>query len=187
MQRHIVVTGIPASGKSTIGHALAAALRLPMLDKDNILESLFNSEGIGNAEWRKRLSRKADELLEQRALLTGSSVLTSWWRHPASLLETGTPVEWLASLPGVVLEVYCCCSPQVATERFLSRQRHKGHLDRLKTHAELLASFQQSADFGPLGVGPIIEVNTERNVDLSSLLAEIELALTTQDGESCCT
>jgi|SRR5688500_9325927 len=184
MQRHIVVTGIPASGKSTIGQAVAAALGLPMLDKDDILEFLFTTEGIGNAEWRKRLSRKADELLEHRALQTGSAVLTSWWRHPASQHDTGTPVEWVASLPGVVLEIYCCCSPEVATKRFLSRQRHEGHLDQLKTHAELLASFQQSADFGPLGLGLIIEVNTERSVDLSSLIAEIELALTCQNKES---
>lgn len=50
MQRHIIVSGIPASGKSTIGRAVAAALELAMLDKDEILETLFSSRGVGNAE-----------------------------------------------------------------------------------------------------------------------------------------
>lgn len=73
MQRYIIVTGIPASGKSTVGHSVAAALGLAMLDKDEILESMFNSEGVGNAEWRARLSRAADEVLQERAMLSGGA------------------------------------------------------------------------------------------------------------------
>lgn len=178
MQRHIIVTGIPASGKSTIGHAVAAALTLPMLDKDEILEAMFSSQGIGNAEWRTRLSRAADEALQQKALQSGSAVITSWWRHPASQVDSGTPVEWLSSLPGVVVELHCVCTPQVATERFLSRNRHEGHLDRFKTHAKVLASFQQFAALGPLGLGRIVDVNTERDVEISTLITKLERAST---------
>jgi len=176
MQRHIIVTGIPASGKSTIGHAVAAALGLAMLDKDEILEAMFNSQGVGNAEWRTRLSRAADEALQERALRSDGAVITSWWRHPASHLDSGTPIEWLSSLPGVGVELHCICSPHVATERFLSRKRHEGHLDLLKTHAEVLSSFQQHAALGPLGVGRVVEVNTERSVELRTLLAQIDFA-----------
>ena len=53
----IVLSGLPASGKSTLGRAVAKALRLPMLDKDELLEALFESRGIGDADWRRRLSR----------------------------------------------------------------------------------------------------------------------------------
>jgi hypothetical protein len=176
-QRHIIVTGIPASGKSTVGHAVAAALGLAMLDKDEILEAMFNSQGVGNAEWRRRLSRAADGVLKERALRSGGAVIASWWRHPASQVDqvdSGTPVEWLSSLPGVVVELHCVCSPQVATERFLSRERHEGHLDRLKMHAEVLASLEQHAALGPLGVGRIVEVNTERRLELRDLLAQID-------------
>ena len=45
MQRYIIVTGLPASGKSTIGRAVAAALNLPLLDKHEILEGLFAIKG----------------------------------------------------------------------------------------------------------------------------------------------
>ena len=176
MQRYIIVTGIPASGKSTVGHAVAGALALPMLDKDEILETLFNSQGVGNAEWRTRLSRAADEALRERALRSGGAVIASWWRHPASQVESGTPIEWVSSLPGVVVELHCVCSPHLATERFLSRKRHEGHLDRIRSHAEVLASFQQHAALGPLGIGRVVEVNTERSVETGTLLAQIRSA-----------
>lgn len=184
MPHHIIVTGIPASGKSTVGHAVAAALELPMLDKDKILEDLFNSQGVGNAEWRRRLSRAADEALKEMALHSGGAVITSWWRHPTSQVDSGTPVEWLSSLPGVVVELHCVCRPQVAAERFLSRKRHEGHLDRLKTYAEVLAGFEQHAALGPLGVGQIVEVNTERSVELETLLVQIDFAVKGHNSES---
>jgi len=176
MQRYIIVTGLPASGKSTICRAVAAALDLPMLDKDEILEGLFASEGIGNAQWRTRLSRVADEALKESAMRTDRAVIASWWRHPASDLNTGTPAEWLSSLSGVLIELHCVCTAKLAAERFLSRKRHEGHLDHLKTHDQVLESFQRFATHGPLGIGRLVKVHTEKDVDLSSVLAEIELA-----------
>ena len=177
MQRHIIVSGIPASGKSTIGRAIADALGMPMLDKDEILEAMFDEQGIGNAEWRTRLSRAADEAFKETALRSREAVITSWWRHPASLADSGTPVEWLSSLPGVVVEIHCVCGPHIAAERFLSRTRHAGHLDHWKTQEELMASFQQHAVLGPLGLGQVVLIDTEQALDLKDLLAEIETAM----------
>jgi len=176
MQLNVIVTGIPASGKSTIGRAVAAALGLPMLDKDEILEAMFNSQGVGDFEWRRRLSRAADDILQAMAREGRGAVIASWWRHPASGIDSGTPVDWLSSLPGVLIELHCTCSPQVAAERFLSRKRHLGHLDQLKTHDEVLAGFQQQAALGPLGIRSLVKVNTEQSVDLRTLLAQIEIA-----------
>ena len=174
MQRHIIVTGIPASGKSTVGQAVAAALGLEMLDKDEILEALFISRGVGNADWRRELSREADEELKEKALRSDGAVISSWWHHPASNVDTGTPVEWLTSLPDVVVELHCICSPNIAAERFMTRQRHEGHLDRYKTHAELLTSFEQQAALGPVGLSRLVQVNTERSVELAPVLAQID-------------
>jgi shikimate kinase len=81
-RRYIILTGIPASGKSTIGLAIATSLGLEMLDKDEILEALFDTEGVGDVEWRTRLSRAADEILREKAVRSEGAVITSWWRHP---------------------------------------------------------------------------------------------------------
>ena len=51
----IVVSGLPGGGKSTVGAALAAARRLPLLDKDLILEQMFDTLGVGDAAHRSRL------------------------------------------------------------------------------------------------------------------------------------
>ena len=37
----VIVSGLPASGKSTLSRGLAAALSLALIDKDVILEGLF--------------------------------------------------------------------------------------------------------------------------------------------------
>lgn len=48
-----------------------------MLDEDEILEALFDSLGIGDAEWRQRLSRAADEASQRLAGQTAGAVLAS--------------------------------------------------------------------------------------------------------------
>lgn len=182
---HFIVSGIPASGKSTVGHAVAAGLGLALLDKDEILEAMFDSQGVGNAEWRTKLSRAADLVLQERALRSGGAVITSWWRHPLSQVESGTPIDWLSSLSGAVVELHCVCSPPVAAARFLLRQRHAGHLDRLKTSAEVLRSFEQQAALGPLAIGRLIEINTERSVEFNKLIAQIDSACKILRGDIC--
>ena len=125
-------------------------------------------------------SRSADEMLRERAGRSESSVIVSWWRHPASTLASGTPTEWLSDLPGVLIEVNCICDPAIAAERFKSRIRHRGHLDQFKSSADLLATFQQHAALGPLGIGRLVEVNTEGTVQLPNVLATIN-SLSTQN------
>jgi adenylate kinase family enzyme len=171
--QHLIVSGIPASGKSTIARALSDELGLQMFDKDEILEDLFDKTGIGDGRWRTILSRTADEILRDRASRSESSIIVSWWRHPNSITVSGTPIEWLSDLPGVLIEINCICDPAIAVKRFQSRTRHRGHLDQFKSSADLLAAFQQQAALGPLGIGRLIKVNTEATVELTDVLSSI--------------
>ena len=171
--KHLVLTGIPASGKSTVGRAISEALGIEMWDKDEILEDLFNEKGVGDLNWRTSLSRAADDVLRERAGRSDSSVIVSWWRHPSSTSLSGTPIEWLSKLQGTLIEVNCVCDPAIAVERFKTRIRHRGHLDHLKTNDDLLPAFQQQAALGPLGIGRLVSVNTEGNVELEDLLSGI--------------
>lgn len=173
MKRFIVVTGLPASGKSTLGQAVAEALGLPFLDKDEILEALFESMGTGDADWRLRLSRAADLVLQRQAMRSHGAVLASWWKHPRSPFASGTSPFWLQALPGHLIELHCRCKAEVAVQRFFARQRHAGHLDDSRLEHEELLKFQQAAEWGALGVGRLIEVNTEQPLELVALLDEI--------------
>ncbi len=77
MKRFVVVSGLPASGKTTVEAAVASALGLPLLDKDAILETLFAKDGIGDPRWRSRLSRIADDLLQSQAVASDGAVISS--------------------------------------------------------------------------------------------------------------
>ncbi len=144
-----------------------------MLDKDEILEALFESHGIGDAHWRQRLSRVADQELIAQAAKLPAAVITSWWQHPNSSVASGTPSQWLRSLQGQIVEIHCVCSPSVSASRFVRRVRHAGHVDGRYTFESLLASFQVQASLGPLNIGQTLEVSTETEPNVASLLGQI--------------
>jgi len=173
MNRYVVLSGLPASGKSTLARALSQELSLPLLDKDQFLEVLFDSKGIGDTRWRRHLSLEADASIRQHAEQSMGAVLTSWWKHPQSTLDSGTPTDWLDLLPGFKVEVHCRCSSQAAAERFLARKRHPGHLDDRWSSAELAASFDLQASLGPLGLGSLVEVSTEGQPDIPDLIRRV--------------
>lgn len=168
---YVVVSGIPASGKSTLARQLAPLLSLPVLDKDDILDGLFESFGIGDAEWRSKLSRAADDMFCRLAPSLGAALLVSWWRHPSTTGQSGTPTSWLSALPGELVEIHCVCPPRLAATRFLARQRHSGHRDGTRSLDELSEQFEQFALPGPLGYGPVLRVATATDVDTGDVLA----------------
>jgi hypothetical protein len=169
----VIVSGLPASGKSMVAAGLAEDLRLPLLDKDAYLEALFGDAAVGNPQQREVLSRRADATLMETAQRTEGGVLSSWWKHPKSKADSGTPVSWLTLLPGLLVEVHCVCTPEVATARFLARKRHPGHCDERHSEATLVSEFVEQSKLGPLGVGPLVEVNSERPADRAALADRI--------------
>ena len=173
----VIVSGLPASGKTTLSRKLSDALSLPLLDKDDILEAMFDTLGVGDAAWRQRLSRASDEILQVLVRRSAGAVVTSFWRHPGVSSLSGTPTGWVASASTRVVEIYCECDPRVAADRFLQRERHPGHLDGAKRWEDLLYRFRDLAARGPLGVGPLLRVDTTAEVYVASLLGEVKVLL----------
>ncbi len=109
MKQYIIISGIPGCGKTTLGIKLSSALGIPMLDKDDILEAMFDSLGTGNSEWRERLSRSSDEILKKLVSKTDRAIVTSWWQHPKSVDKSGSSIDWISSLSGDIVKIYCKC------------------------------------------------------------------------------
>ncbi len=176
LPRRVVVTGLPGSGKSTLGRTLADRIGFAVCDKDDYLEMLFESteEAAGT---RSVLSRRADDDFTSAAELLPEVVLISFWRRPELSLTSGTPTEWLSESAAVV-EVFCECSVGVAVRRFRSRQRHERHGDAQRDPADLTAQFGALAALGPLGVGRLVRVDTETPIDIDGVLAAVRDALT---------
>jgi len=175
----VVVSGLPGSGKSTLARELASALGLPLLDKDAILERLFESRGPGDATWRCLLSRESDQILPTEAIASDGAVLVSHWRLPGMPSSSGTPTAWLPELSDIVVNVHCECDPEIAAERFVQRRRHPGHRDNEKSYSEILASIRSVAHLERLDVGPRVDVDTSQMPDLCALLGEIRKAIET--------
>lgn len=171
MRRFVVVTGLPASGKTTLAAGVAQALGWPHFDKDQLLEQLFDDEGVGDARWRTALSKRADGLLKASACSVANAVVSSWWRHPASADDSGTSTHWLAQQQTSVIELHCLCSPTVATNRFLARKRHRGHLDGRWSFHELLERYTAQSELGPLFPGKVIKVDTRDTMAQRSIQA----------------
>ena len=165
----IVVSGLAASGKTTVGRKLSTGLSLPLLDKDEILETLFDSLGCDSREQRHRLSRASDEILFRLAASTDAAVLVNWWNHE-------TAPERLLSITDSVVEVFCDCPIEVAAARFIARERHPGHLDRQRTPAEHDEGIRRLRESyrGPLRLSDsLVTVDTDRPVDAEKLLDEV--------------
>lgn len=179
MQKLVVLSGLPATGKSTVGKAIADALDVPHVDKDELLEQLFESHGTGDVEHRKTLSRMADEHLRRAVAQWPRAIVTSWWRHPASSTQTGTEPWWLSAQDLAVVEVYCTCPARIAATRFLGRRRHRGHLDARWNYEELLRWLLQQESHGPITSNALV-VSTEQPVThefIEGLVASISRRL----------
>lgn len=179
----VVVSGLPGSGKSTLAQQLSPALGLPLLDKDAILERLFESKGPGDVEWRRSLSRESDLVLQMEAATLRGAVLVSHWHLPGMPSDSGTPTGWISKLSDKVVNVHCECPAEVSAERFVNRKRHPGHLDDERSRVEILASIRGIASFGRLDVGPRIDVDTSQPPDLDVVLCQIRRALADTSAE----
>jgi predicted kinase len=158
---YVLVSGLPGSGKSTLAAALGARLGWPVLAKDEIKESLWDSLGPGDREYSSRLGGAAQELLVQLAASMSHVVLDTFvhrdWSHR------------LASLPDRVVEVHCSCATDIARARYAQRRRHPCHFD-----TELLADTWDRwvrDDAEPLGLGPVLSVDTGMPVDVDAVVS----------------
>jgi glucokinase len=173
----VVISGLPGSGKTTLGRRLAPAVNLPLIDKDDILDRLFESKGVGDAAWRRRLSRESDVILQHEATSSDGAILVSFWRLPGTPSDSGTPTDWLAAPSFHVVNVHCACEVEVAATRFVRRPRHPGHLDGESSPVEVVASLRALAQLPPLNLGQRIDVDTSQEPNLTDVVRAIRSAL----------
>jgi predicted kinase len=173
----VVISGLPGSGKTTLGRRLAPALNLPLIDKDAILERLLASKGVGDAAWRRILSRESDVILQHEATHSNGAILASFWRLPGMPSDSGTPTDWLDAPSHHVVNVHCACALEVAASRFVHRRRHPGHLDGESSSAAVFMSLRTLTQLPPLDIGQRIDVDTSQEPNLTDVVRAIHGAL----------
>src|SRR4051794_38645589 len=99
----VVVSGPPASGKSTLAPGLARPLALPLVAKDTIKDALMSVLPVDDVESSRQLGRAAVAAMLAVAAESpvGAVIESNFYRSVA--------VTSLNRLPGSVVEVFCRC------------------------------------------------------------------------------
>ena len=134
-RRVFLVTGLPATGKTTLARALACDLAAPLLAKDLIKEPLFDSLGVADRAASRRLSDAsfavlfalADEYLPRLGTLVLEGNFRPGEHEPVlrALLARHAPVA--------CTQVLCRAPEPLRQERLAARAadpaRHPAHRD----------------------------------------------------------
>ena len=173
----VVVTGSPASGKSTLAEKLSESMRLPLLAKDAFKEEIYdNLEGAAPAD-SHRLGFVAVRLMHswsKRLLEKGVSlVLESNFKRSLSLPD----LESLFALSQPVV-VQCVAPRDEVVDRYVERseegERHPVHDDA--NHVDELRHDLEKGEYDMRFLDvPVITVDTsiEGGVDIEALIHRI--------------
>jgi predicted kinase len=187
----LIVSGPPGAGKTTLARRLAAAFVLPLMTKDTIKESLFEtlgadcSQSASDRAWSRRLGGASMELLYlyvESQLAAGRSCVV----EGNFVAAYGTPAfrRLAARYAFLPVQVNCVADPAVLAARFreraLSGERHPGHRDHLPRGPRLDSPtdvrYPLPGRFAPMDIGGhVIELDTSdfARLDYEGLCARI--------------
>jgi len=178
----IIVTGAPATGKTTLGRHIAQDLRWPFIYKDGIKETLFDTLGWSDREWSKRLGCAAMVLLFHfvtAQLKAGRSLVVEANFDPA--FDTARFLDLRQRYPFEPLQIVCETAGEVLRQRYQARaesgRRHPGHVDHVlaaEFNFDDLRLKHAALDIG----GRVVRVDTTDfgAIDYAELLQSIRAA-----------
>jgi predicted kinase len=162
----VVVTGPPASGKSTLAPALARELGLPLVAKDTIKDALMSVLPVPDVDASRQLGTAAVAAMFAVAAESprGAVIESNLYRSRA--------VADLRRLPGPVVEVFCRVEREIALRRYQARaaSRHAGHFDSIRSADEL---WNDEVAEPVAGGWPLIEVDTTEPTDVGAVVRRI--------------
>jgi predicted kinase len=129
----IIVTGLPATGKTTIARFLSERLQLPLFSKDDYKDLLFETLGTKDREWSKQIGRAAIEILYKdvaTVLASGNCVIAESNFKPE--FDNDRMSKLLTEHHAYAVQILCKANGDIVFERFAARaasSRHPGHDD----------------------------------------------------------
>ena len=127
----IIIAGMPATGKSTLAKKLAAALRFPILEKDEIKEALFDTVGYRDLTEKRALDLAANKVLLRctESLLISGTSLIAVNNFDANMSDAVQSMLERCNTKCVL--IFCDGDPEVLYARYVARDkaktRHQGH------------------------------------------------------------
>lgn len=175
----IIVTGRPATGKSTLAKWLSQELKLPLVSKDSIREELFDRLGWKDRKWAQELGKASIDMMFYFARaeleVNHSIIMDNSFHPPVSNPRFQTLKEQYRAES---IQIICNADRETLFQRFKARAdsggRHPGHGDQhvlQELYANLADTSSQALDIG----GSVIEVDTTdfTTVDYQDILKKI--------------
>ena len=171
----VLVNGPPCAGKSHLTDVLAEATSLPILTKDMIKETVYDTAGWADRDWSRRLGTAASALLWMfaRSLLSqGQDCLIE--ANFRANLAANELARLTSDLKFTSAQIFVTATPAVLAERFRTRARlqtrHPGHLDAELQHEYSEGSIPQDQLRPVPGTDFVltlntIDINPERHAD----------------------
>ena len=162
----VVVSGPPASGKSTLAPALAAELGLPLVAKDTIRDALMSVLPVPDVDASRQLGRApVAAMFAVAAESPCGAVIESNFHRSREIADLGR-------LPGPIVEVFCRVDRETARRRSPARaaSRHAGHFDTIRSADEV---WNQEVSEPVAGGWPLLEVDTTGSTDVPHVARQI--------------
>lgn len=130
----LVITGMPAAGKTTLAHLISKKTHCPLLSRDELKEGYINTLGISHAQLNDAAARHIYDtffatielLLSQKiSLVIEAAFQHKLWKPKLSTLQSIADIKILI----------CTTKPEIAVSRFEKRylqqsSREKYHGDK---------------------------------------------------------
>lgn len=176
----IIVTGRPASGKSTLAKWLAREMKVSLVSKDSIREVLFDRLGSRDREWAQVLGRASVDMMfyfAQAELAVGHSIIMDNSFHPPVSNPRFQALK--EQYDAESIQIVCDSDRETLFQRFKTRaesgNRHPGHSDESvleELYANLADTSSRILEIG----GTVIEVDTTEfsRIDYQEILKQVE-------------
>lgn len=134
----VLVTGPPASGKTTLAYAISQGLPCPLISRDEIKRGLVHADGGGKPVWGGSISRRTAEtffgvlrlLLSSGVTVVAEAALQDeqWWRPD---------LESIGEIADIRI-VHCTADPSAVRGRLAQRVTARDPLRAAHPDDELL-------------------------------------------------
>ena len=169
-RRAVLMTGYPASGKSTLAASLAKALEFGLVSKDGMLDAVFTAMDFAAGDHLASLrSGRAAWAVFWRLARTCPDVVLDSNIKPTEPFEAAQA----RSLEGRIVDVHCDCSRDIVRRRYAERAAAfpRPALRAFEITEERLARYD-----GDLGFEHRLSVDTSLTVDLAAVTKAVRQA-----------
>lgn len=187
MQKNIIVliTGMPGTGKTTLGNLLSEKYHFPFISKDALKERIFDNLGWNDKAWSLKVSaashRIMDYIIEEELKARHSIIVESNFKQQ---IDSDRFRRFQKEYGCGIVQILCWAKGEIVYERFMNRintaERHAGHVEAISPDEIKRGFIESGGRDDPIDIdGTTIELDTTdlEAMDYGSVYQIIEEAM----------